>query len=190
MNRLRKNTGYSLVELMVALILTSVILTTGYSFYVKMHNQTIAQSDISEMQQNSRVTLYEIVKTARMAGYKIGSHTPYRISNDTLVVYYNETQPVDTFMFFLEDYDQHEKSQFGSMEESRIPKKLMKKQNSDDAEIYTDYIYSISYTAVDTTTLQIVLVVQAPSADEDFINDDGVRYYTCRQQVNLRNINL
>jgi len=142
------------------------------------------------MQQNSRASLHEIVKTARMAGYKIGSHIPYRINGDTLVVFYNDTQPVDTFMYFLEDYSSLELSQFAAFDANNIPKKLMKKHNSDGAEIYTDYISGLSYTVVDTNTLQITLVVQASKPDEDFATNEGLRNYTCTQQVNLRNINL
>ena len=184
------NKGYTLVELFIALLITSVIMVTGYSFYVKMHNSTITQSDISDMQQNSRATLHEIVKTARMAGYKIGTHVPYRINGDTLVVFYQDSQPVDTFMFFLEDYSDYELVQFGALDTRNIPQKLMKKHNSDNAEIYTDYISGIKYAVVDTTTLQITLVVQSATPDEDFDNNEGLRNYTCTQQVNLRNINL
>ncbi|MFH2050161.1 MAG: hypothetical protein ABIJ12_12000 [bacterium] len=190
MLKLKNNNGYSLFELFIALLITSVMLASGYSFYVKMHNSTIAQADISDMQQNSRATLHEIVKTARMAGYKIGSHTPYIINGDTLTVFYSDTQPVDTFMFYLEDYSGSELAQFGSLEASLIPKKMMIKHNSESAAIYTDYIKSLAYTAVDASTLQITLVVQASKADEDFASNEGIRDYSCTQQVNLRNINL
>ncbi|HOP06646.1 MAG TPA: prepilin-type N-terminal cleavage/methylation domain-containing protein [candidate division Zixibacteria bacterium] len=182
--------GYTILELLISLAMTSVIALAGYKFYASMHNSALTQEEISDLQQNSRNVLQEIARTARMAGYKVGGHTPYEISGDSLAIYFNQTQPVDTVLFFLEDYADADMMTVNGLTESNRPKRLMRKVNSDAAIPYSDLVRSISYNAPTSNSLEITLVVQTSKADESFVRNSGVRTYTFTERVIMRNLNL
>jgi len=188
MKKILGNTGYTIIELLLALFITGIMTSAGYKFYIKMHNQTITQEDISEMQQNSRNSLQEIAKTLRKAGYKVGSHPAYSISGDSLLVFFSETQPIDTVIYYLEDYSDEDLSEVALLPEESRPMKLMKKVNSDSPAMYSGLIQSISFSAVSSSLIQVTLVVQTSRPDEDYDSNGGIRTRACIESVNLRNI--
>jgi len=183
MRKLFENTGHTLVELLIALFLTGIISMAGMRFYAGIHNQTLAQGDIGDMQQAGRNNLQEIVRTLRKAGYKVGTHVPYRIAGDTLYVYYSDTQPIDTVAYYVN----HSSSDDGSQVPTGV---LMKKVNSLSADIYGDQIDSISFQALSASVVEITLTVGTMRPDEDFVDNEGVRDLTFTEQVQIRNLNL
>lgn len=60
--------GFTLLELMISLVMVGVITTAAYSFYLNQHKQWQIQEQISDMQQNARVSIDELVQHIRMAG--------------------------------------------------------------------------------------------------------------------------
>ncbi|MBU0984750.1 MAG: prepilin-type N-terminal cleavage/methylation domain-containing protein [candidate division Zixibacteria bacterium] len=187
MKTTRYNKGYTIVEMLIALLITGLIASAGFEFYISVHNQTMAQEDISDMQQNSRASLYEIGRTLRMAGYKVGTHAPYEILDDTLRVFMRGTQPVDTVTYFLA---RDTRTSMVEGEESQPVYRLMKKTNSLDAQAFTDMIESVSYTVVNPTTIEVSLRVRATRSDEDFTSNDGYREFTATERVKLRNLGI
>lgn len=65
----RKNRGFTLVELMVALVLSSIAAWGIYKSYVSFDTSFTLQEQIGSMQQNLRLTMGQLVKEIRMAGY-------------------------------------------------------------------------------------------------------------------------
>lgn len=65
----RKNSGFSLVELMIALVLSSIAAWGIYKAYVSFDTSFTLQEQIGGMQQNLRLTTGQLVKKIRMAGY-------------------------------------------------------------------------------------------------------------------------
>ena len=96
--------GFTLIEVLIAALITGIIATASFQFYAKVGHQSEVQYDVSEMQNICRICIYDIRKTLRSAGYMVGTHAPYEINNDTLSVYYSDTQPVDTTLFFLQEF--------------------------------------------------------------------------------------
>ncbi len=190
MNRLRNTRGYTLIELLIALIITGIIATAGFQFYVKMHNSTMSQEEISEMQQSSRVSLERISKSIRMAGFKIGSHPAYRINGESLFVFASISQPVDTILYFLADYDNAELIGADSLDASLRPRKLMIQINGGTPEIFADNIRTMHFRVVNPTTLEVTLTVQPLSPDETFADNDGYRMYTANERVKMRNLGI
>jgi prepilin-type N-terminal cleavage/methylation domain-containing protein len=87
--------GMTLVELLVALVITTIITSAGYSIYLTQHENWIIQEQISNMQQNARVAVQELESKIRMAGYGLqGGIDPIYAKNtnpDTItVVFQNE----------------------------------------------------------------------------------------------------
>lgn len=62
------NKGFSLIELMIAMCIASIILTGVYSAYQSQQRMFMTQKEIVEMQQNTRAALYFLKREIRMAG--------------------------------------------------------------------------------------------------------------------------
>lgn len=60
--------GFTIVEIMLATLLTSVIGIAALNFYSAEHNTLITQQNVSDMQQNLRASIDEITKRLRNAG--------------------------------------------------------------------------------------------------------------------------
>ncbi len=61
--------GATLLELLVALVITGFVVTAGYDLYLTQHEGWIIQEQISDMQQNARSGMHELENRIRMAGY-------------------------------------------------------------------------------------------------------------------------
>jgi type IV pilus assembly protein PilW len=61
--------GFSLVELMVAMAVSGIVLTSIYQVYNTQLKTYTTQQSIVEMQQNMRAILYLMEREIRMAGY-------------------------------------------------------------------------------------------------------------------------
>jgi len=184
MFRCNNNKGFTLLEVLISLFLTGVIAAAGFNFFVTTHNQRVVQEDISDMQQSSRNSLQEIVKILRMAGYKIGSHVPYQINGDSLYVFFSETQPVDTVLFYVDDYGDYDLGNpMMTAPEGLEPRRLMKKQNSASPAVFADYIRYMLFNVIDTNTINVTLVTQASQPDEAFTGNYGYRLYVATWTV-------
>jgi len=67
--RRNRQNGFTLVELMVALVLTSLATIGLYQTYVSFSTSYDVQDQVAEMQQNLRVAMQRLVRDIRMAGY-------------------------------------------------------------------------------------------------------------------------
>jgi prepilin-type N-terminal cleavage/methylation domain-containing protein len=184
MKRLIDNNGYSLVELLVAVLLTGILSMAGLKFYARIHNQTLTQEDIGDMQAAARNSLDEISGTLRNAGYKVGSHPAYYISSDTLMVFYSDSQLVDTISYYLA------RPQELDHQEGHRTYSLMKKVNSNVAAEYADYISGITYTLISPSVIDVVVSVETDRSDEDYVTNDGVRAFSLSERVQIRNLKL
>jgi prepilin-type N-terminal cleavage/methylation domain-containing protein len=82
--------GFTLVELLIALLMTGVLATAGYGVYLSQHEGWIIQEQVSTMQQNLRAGMHELETRIRMAGYGVpgGFHPIYAANTnpDTITV--------------------------------------------------------------------------------------------------------
>lgn len=68
---LKNMRGASLLEMLVALLLTGVVTAAVFQTYVTQHQSYLIQDDISEMQQSARATLDQMSRQIRMAGFSL-----------------------------------------------------------------------------------------------------------------------
>lgn len=61
--------GFTLVELLVAMAIGTIVLASIYGAYLVQQRHYIAQSQVAEMQQNIRAGMNLITRDIRMAGY-------------------------------------------------------------------------------------------------------------------------
>jgi len=69
MTLVRKNSGFTLVELLVTLAVSSILLTLMYQVYRSQLKSHTTQQEFVEMQQNLRASLYLMERGIRMAGH-------------------------------------------------------------------------------------------------------------------------
>ena len=69
MTLVQKKSGFTLVELLVTLALSSIVLTLMYQVYNSQLKSHQTQQEFVEMQQNLRASLYLMERGIRMAGH-------------------------------------------------------------------------------------------------------------------------
>jgi type IV pilus assembly protein PilW len=66
---LRKRSGFTLVEILVALVLAGLVSAAVYNVYISQNKSYAVQDRVAEMQQNLRAAMYMMIREIRMAGY-------------------------------------------------------------------------------------------------------------------------
>lgn len=186
----RSQKGYTILELLIAALITGIITAAAFGFYTTLHNQSEVQIDVSEIQHLCRASLFDMRKTLHMAGNRLGSHPPYQIKGDTLAVYFSETQPVDSIMYFLEEFTAVEYAKVPDLPSGEKLYKLMKKRNNQAATIFADFITDVNFVLVDPTTIAVTISAQSAHKDLDFNSNNGFRTFSLGETVNLRYLQL
>ncbi len=65
----QKKSGFTMVELLVVLAISSIVFTLMYQTYTAQLKSHTTQQELVEMQQNLRAALYLMEREIRMAGY-------------------------------------------------------------------------------------------------------------------------
>lgn len=91
----RNEKGFTLVELLIALLISGFVVSAAYGIYLTQHEGWIIQEQVSNMQQNIRAAMHELETRIRMAGYRLpGGIEPIYASDsnpDTItIVFKNE----------------------------------------------------------------------------------------------------
>lgn len=88
----KSQSGMTLVELLVALVITGIIVSAGFGIYLAQHEGWIIQEQITNMQQNARASMHELETRIRMAGYGLpGGIEPIYAANtnpDSITIAY------------------------------------------------------------------------------------------------------
>jgi prepilin-type N-terminal cleavage/methylation domain-containing protein len=93
--RLKQVTGFSLIEVLIALFLTGIVTTAAFKTYITQHKNYIVQDDITEIQQSARASIDELTRQIRMAGFQLPYGLPSIIASntnpDTITITYNSS---------------------------------------------------------------------------------------------------
>ncbi len=189
-NRFRSSRGFTILEVLIAGLITGILATASFRFYTSMHNQTETQYEVSEVQHQCRASVNDIKKTLRQAGFKLIGHPAAEMNGDSLAIYFSETQPVDTVLYYLEEFNDYDYLQMPDLPDGQKLYRLMKRRNSNTPEIYTDYIVDIDFTQLDTRTMQITVTAQVSKKDDSYEENGGFRTWTLDEQVTLRNVTI
>ena len=97
----RDNRGTTLIELMIALILTGIVVMSVMKLYATQHENYIIQDDVSNMQQSARACIDELTRQIRMAGHNlplsVSAIEAYDTDPDTVTVTYHGNE-CETFL--------------------------------------------------------------------------------------------
>lgn len=186
----RSSGGFTLIEVMIALLITGIIAAATFGFYVTMHNNVVTQQEVSEMQQICRNSLDEIATSLRMAGYKLDGHAPYRVSGDSLFIFFSATQPVDTVLYYLEEFTDVDYANSPKVPKGMTLWKLMKKVNSNPAACFSEYVCGLRYNVIDSATVAITMAVQTSRSDATYGKNSGFREFSNTERISIRNVGM
>ena len=81
--------GFTLIELMVAMAIASVLMAGIYTFYHNQLKTHITQQEMVDMQQDARAAMYMMTREIRMAGYdpQYISGATIRTANDEAIAF-------------------------------------------------------------------------------------------------------
>jgi prepilin-type N-terminal cleavage/methylation domain-containing protein len=66
---LKKSAGVTLVELLLALVISTILTAGIYKTFIGQHRSYKVQREVADMQQNSRVAVNRMLREIRMAGF-------------------------------------------------------------------------------------------------------------------------
>ncbi|MCK5126219.1 MAG: hypothetical protein KAR42_08175 [candidate division Zixibacteria bacterium] len=99
-SKIKSTAGMTMVELLIALLLTGIISAAMFKIYINQHQAWIQQGNVIEMQQNARAAMDELSRQLRMAGYGIPpSLQPFQAYNgdpDSIMIQYRGNDNVAT----------------------------------------------------------------------------------------------
>ena len=64
-----KNRGVTLIELLVALVISSILIAAFYRLFISQQQTYSVQEQVTDMQQNARVGINRMMSEIRMAGF-------------------------------------------------------------------------------------------------------------------------
>ncbi|MFC1475098.1 PilW family protein [Candidatus Zixiibacteriota bacterium] len=192
---IKNNKGFTLVEVLIAVLLSGLVLTSGYKFYSAAQSQTTIQMELSKIQNMARSSLDDIKRTLRQAGYKLTSHDPYLINGDSMMVFFNVHNPVDTVSYFLTDPSTVNGTMNIDGYDIGLPQKidnttycLVKSCSFGTASVYSDNIVSLKFLKLKENVIRITITTQSEYPDEAYNLNNGYRRWTLSEEVCLRNI--
>ena len=113
---------------------------------------------------------------------------PYETSGDTLAIYLRNIQPIDTVLYYLEEFTDGEYATVPDLPSGQKLFRLMKKLNSGPSIAYADYVSSINYVPAGPNRLAVTVTIQAGRKDHSYALNDGFRKFTFGKTVELRNL--
>jgi type IV pilus assembly protein PilW len=110
----KRRTGFTMVELLVALSISAVLVAAAYRTFSSQHKVYEIQSDVMEMQQNVRVAMDILTRDIRMAGFNstVALSNPIGINpveggirggTDSIAVQYQHNDVERTITYFVDD---------------------------------------------------------------------------------------
>ena len=88
--RMRQRSGFTIVELLIALFLAGIVTSAALAIYATQNGQLLVRDDGSEIEANLRAVAVELTTQIRMAGYNvpegISKLEGYDTNPDTIVV--------------------------------------------------------------------------------------------------------
>jgi Tfp pilus assembly protein PilW len=187
-SKLRSTRGGTILEVLIAAFITGIISASAFEFYSSMHGQAEGQQRIIDMQLISRNSVAEIKKNLRMAGFKLASHDPYYVSDDSLVIYLRGSQPVDTIRYYLEEFSDADYGSMPNLPNGVAVHRLMKQVNAADPVIFSDFVTFMQVSLIDSSsaTIDITSITNLP--DQEWPYNNGYRTYNVSDRVKMRNL--
>ena len=195
--------GFTLVELMIALAISSLLLASLYTFYTHQRKIHAVREAVAEMQQNARLGMAIMVREIRMAGYD-----PLSTAGAGIVT------ASSTSLQFTQDItdDSGTGDSDGDTDDANetISYTLYDADTDGDLDLgaggtavpITENIQSLSFTYIladgtstgspasltEIRSIQVSLTARTSSPDPHYLDNGGYRTYTLTSLVTPRNL--
>lgn len=172
--RKRVDAGFTLVELMVAMVMLSIVSTATFYFYIGQHQAYVTQSDVSDMQQNGRAAVRELSYHLRQAGFNTpadsAAFTIFFVGGgrDSITINHHDT----SYTFFVDATDS-------------LHPLFMRRVDSDSAVVFAENIDSLGFNLVSANEVSIAIVARTSRTDHASGDYRRRRFATL---VNIRNL--
>jgi len=165
---MRKDRGFSLLELMVAMAIASILMAGIYTFYQSQLKSHVTQLAMVDMQQDARVAMYMMTREIRMAGCDPQNNTgaAFRIANAAEIAFDSDEdgngaidESLERFYYALQTGNLVR----GSWEDDLTPANLNLVALNIDALnfVYLDGAGSVTANLADIRSVQITLVARS-----------------------------
>ena len=95
MKRIKSQSGATMVELLLALLMTGIVSAAMFRVYINQHQAWNTQDNVIEMQQNARAAIDELTRQLRMSGFSLPNGLTafdcFNTDPDTIRIYYKTT---------------------------------------------------------------------------------------------------
>lgn len=168
--------GFTIIELVIAAVLTIIVAGAAMEFYIMQHKTWMIEGEVAEVQYNVRASLDEIAGALRMGGYHLRNHPSFAVGSDTLIIYYRDdaTAKVDTMTYFIAVDNSYQYN-------------LYKQPKGEYPTVLAENVEALSLTKLGPNLIDISLTARALKSDSALIHGDGYRRRTFVTQVRLRN---
>jgi prepilin-type N-terminal cleavage/methylation domain-containing protein len=78
-----KNAGFSLIELLIALVLSGIVVAAVYGIFISQNRSYVNQNRTAEMQQNARIAMTILLGEFRMGGFGFSINGDYSLAGGT-----------------------------------------------------------------------------------------------------------
>ncbi len=170
--------GISILEMLIATLLSAMVITAALEFYVTQHHAWLMQGDVSDVQHNARACLDEIATQLRMAGYGLPpGHPPFTIGQDSLAIYARGDSTVDTTVYYVTYIDS-------------LNPVLVRDLPGTGPKVYSDGIENLTVAQTGASLLQVTLVARSHRTEMELLGGDGYRRRQLTTEVRARNLAL
>lgn len=89
----RRNAGFTIIEILIAVLLAGLITSAAMGLYLTQRKQLSVQEEVTDMQSNIRAAMAELATKIRMAGYKVpeglDAITAWNTDPDSILLVYD-----------------------------------------------------------------------------------------------------
>ncbi len=175
-NMLKGKSGVTLLELLIASLMTILVTTAAFTFFIRSNQQYFSQENVAEAQENASASIEEISRQLRMAGYNIpDTINAFEVDSviggqDTLVIHRDTLE----IRYYIDNSD-------------TLNPDLIKEVNG-TTEIFAEQISSFKVNRVAATSLKVTLKSRSDKKDYDIMS--GKQFSrTESQTITIRNTN-
>ena len=96
MKTLKKSSGFTLIEIMVALAIMGILLSAIYGVFTSIYNSYLSQNQLADVEQNARIGIEQMVREIRLAGFNVPVGRPQIFkTTSTDFIFQGEIRPVN-----------------------------------------------------------------------------------------------
>jgi len=194
--------GFTLVELMIAMVIAAIVMTSVYSVYSAQQRSYIAQEQVAAMHQNLRSAMYFMEREIRMAGCNpTGAAANVGIQSDSngTSIHFTEDfrgkdagdppdgdtgDPDEDISYFLADADGDGQADDLVRDTGGVEANIEKVIAENIASLNFDYLDSSGATTAVFDDMRFVRITLVAT------NDDGSKTDTLQTRIHARNLGI